>query len=129
MTAYALRLENATDTAARVRLGDLLGLTPAGPLTARTGIRPRGAFNRPSSLAAGRHGAETLRSGKGGNGSGLGCGPSRQHDRGKPEQPGDKGEGHGHARRTPPPLLDNPRAIFPTTVPDPAPVNPALPMC
>jgi hypothetical protein len=40
VTAYALRLENATDTAARVRLGDLLGLTPAGPLTARSGIRP-----------------------------------------------------------------------------------------
>lgn len=40
MTVYALRLENDTDTAARVRVGDLLGLTPAGALTARTGVRP-----------------------------------------------------------------------------------------
>lgn len=40
MTAYALRLQNSQDTAARVRIGDLLGLTPAGALTARTGIRP-----------------------------------------------------------------------------------------
>lgn len=40
MTAYALRLENATDTAARVRVGDLLGLSPAGPLTTASGVRP-----------------------------------------------------------------------------------------
>lgn len=41
MTAYALRLQNSTDTAARARIGDLLGLTPgATAVTARTGIRP-----------------------------------------------------------------------------------------
>lgn len=39
MTAYALRLQNSTDTAARVRMGDLLGLTPSGNLSARGGIR------------------------------------------------------------------------------------------
>lgn len=40
MTVYALRLENAKDTAGRVRMGDLLGLTPNGNLGARGGIRP-----------------------------------------------------------------------------------------
>lgn len=40
MSEYALRLQNSQDTAARVRIGDLLGFTPAGVLTARTGIRP-----------------------------------------------------------------------------------------
>lgn len=40
MTAYALRLQNSTDTAARVRMADLLGLTPTGNLSARGGIRP-----------------------------------------------------------------------------------------
>ena len=40
MTAYALRLENDTDTAARVRAGDALGLTADGATTARQGIRP-----------------------------------------------------------------------------------------
>lgn len=40
MTAYALRLENATDTAARVRAADALGLTPVGKFTARQGVRP-----------------------------------------------------------------------------------------
>ena len=40
MTVYALRLQNATDTAARVRMADLLGLTPTGNLSARGGVRP-----------------------------------------------------------------------------------------
>lgn len=41
MTAYALRLANSVDTAARVRIGDLLSLTPgATAVTGRTGIRP-----------------------------------------------------------------------------------------
>lgn len=40
MTVYALRLTNGTDTAARVRMGDLLGLAPSGNLGTRSGIRP-----------------------------------------------------------------------------------------
>lgn len=40
MTVYALRLQNGTDTAARVRMADLLGLMPNGNLGARGGIRP-----------------------------------------------------------------------------------------
>lgn len=40
MTVYALRLQNATDTAARARMADLLGLTPSGNVSARSGIRP-----------------------------------------------------------------------------------------
>jgi hypothetical protein len=40
VTEYALRLQNGQDTAARVRMADLFGLTPAGALTARSGIRP-----------------------------------------------------------------------------------------
>lgn len=42
MTEYALRLTNGTDTAARVRLGDALGLQHDGPLNARTGMRRDG---------------------------------------------------------------------------------------
>lgn len=43
MTAYSLRLENGTDTAARVRIGDLIGLAPgASALTAESGLRPDG---------------------------------------------------------------------------------------
>lgn len=43
MTAYALRLENSTDTAPRVRLGDAVGLQhKAGALNARSGLRPDG---------------------------------------------------------------------------------------
>jgi hypothetical protein len=43
VTAYALRLENNTDTAVRNRMADLLGLQPgSGPLTARGGVRPDG---------------------------------------------------------------------------------------
>lgn len=41
MTEYALRLANDQDTAARMRLGDSLHLTPAaGVLQARAGVRP-----------------------------------------------------------------------------------------
>lgn len=40
MTVYALRLENGTDTAARVRKADALGLAPSGNVSARGGIRP-----------------------------------------------------------------------------------------
>lgn len=40
MTVYALRLENGTDTAARARMADLLGLAPSGNLSARGGVRP-----------------------------------------------------------------------------------------
>lgn len=42
MTAYALRLANGMDTAPRCRAVDALGLTPAGPLQARNGLRPDG---------------------------------------------------------------------------------------
>ena len=42
MAEYALRLENATDTAARVRAGHALGLFPAGVLNARSGLRNDG---------------------------------------------------------------------------------------
>lgn len=40
MTVYALRLQNSTDTAARARMADLLGLAPGGNLSARAGLRP-----------------------------------------------------------------------------------------
>jgi hypothetical protein len=42
MSEYALRLENGTDTAARVRAGDALALTPNGAVRARGGLRPDG---------------------------------------------------------------------------------------
>jgi hypothetical protein len=42
MAEFALRLENGTDTAARVRRGDGLSLQHDGPTGARTGLRPDG---------------------------------------------------------------------------------------
>lgn len=42
MTDYALRLANGQDTAPRTRQGDSLGLWQAGPLNARSGLRPDG---------------------------------------------------------------------------------------
>lgn len=42
MTEYALRLENGTDTAVRMRFGDALPLFPAGASAGRNGLRPDG---------------------------------------------------------------------------------------
>lgn len=42
MSEYALRLENSTDTAPRVRMGDTLAQQPAGVLQARGGLRNDG---------------------------------------------------------------------------------------
>lgn len=42
MTEYALRLQNGTDTAPRLRLADTLGLAVDGALGARGGLRPDG---------------------------------------------------------------------------------------
>lgn len=42
MAEYALRLENAADTAARVRMADALGLAQGGSLTARSGVKNDG---------------------------------------------------------------------------------------
>lgn len=53
MSVYALRLENSTDTAARVRMADLLGMAPGSTaLNARGGVRP-GPFAADVAVTAG----------------------------------------------------------------------------